>query len=157
MKKIVVLFVLLIVGMFSIQAQKIEMKKIFGGQTFSQNGKTLSVSEVTSLMNENSEAYKLMKSAKSNYTWGMILGGAGGALIGFPVGTAIGGGDAKWELAVVGAGLIVASIPIASGFNKKSKKAVELYNASIISVGYQFQPTFNLDFKENRFGVSMNF
>ncbi len=157
MKKIILTLIFALTTITFCKAQKIEMKKAFGGHTFSQNGENLSVSEVANLMKENSEAYKLMKSAKSNYTWGMILGGAGGALIGFPIGTAIGGGDPEWALAGAGAALIVATIPIMKGFNKKTKKAVELYNAGVPTVSSSFQPQINFNLKGTQFGLTMSF
>jgi hypothetical protein len=79
-------------------------------------------------MKNNQQAFDLVKSAKSNQTWGMILSGTGRFLIGFPIETAIGGGDPKWALAGAGAVLVLATIPILKGFNRKTKKAVELYN-----------------------------
>ena len=54
-------------------------------------------------MKENTKALALIQSAKTNQTWAMLLGTAGGALVGFPIGTAIGGGNPEWALA--GAGL----------------------------------------------------
>ena len=157
MKKIVLAIVLGVFTFSSITAQKIEMKKVFGGYTFSQNDKMLTLSQMQEVMKDNKEAFELVKSAKSNQTWGMILGGAGGALIGYPIGTAIGGGEPKWALAGAGAALIVATIPIIKGFNKKTKKAVELYNADAPSVSSNFQPIFNFNIKGTSMGISMNF
>ncbi|MFK8059030.1 MAG: hypothetical protein AB8B78_02970 [Polaribacter sp.] len=157
MKKIVLVIVLGVFTFSSITAQKIEMKKVFGSYTFSQNDKMLTLSQMQEVMKDNKEAFELVKSAKSNQTWGMILGGAGGALIGYPIGTAIGGGEPKWALAGAGVALIVATIPIVKGFNKKTKKAVELYNANAPSVSSNFNPTFNLNIKGTSLGLLMNF
>lgn len=44
---------------------------------------------------------------------GNILAGIGGALIGWPLGTAIGGGDPEWALAGIGAGFLAIGIPVA--------------------------------------------
>ena len=137
--------------------KKIELKKVFGGHLFTQNDKNLTHDQVTALVKDNTQAYDLMQSAKSNKTWSMILGGVGGGLVGYPIGTAIGGGDAKWEIAAVGAGLILVAIPIANGYNKKTKQAVELYNNGISSTAYQFKPSFELNVKGNGLGITMNF
>ena len=157
MKKILIVCVFILTSTVTLNAQKVEMKKVFGGYTFSQNGKALSVAQLTDLMKENKEAYSLMKSAKTNQTWGMILGAAGGALVGYPIGTAIGGGEPKWALAGAGAALIVATIPIVKNFNKKTKKAVELYNADMPNVSSNFQPNFNLKIKGASLGIVMSF
>ena len=113
--------------------------------------------DMQEIMKENTEAFALIQSAKTNQTWAMVLGTAGGALVGFPIGTAIGGGDPEWALAGAGAALIVASIPIVKGFNRKTKKAVELYNDAISSTSYKFRPSFNLEFRGTNLGISMNF
>lgn len=157
MKKLLFVFALIITSSATLNAQKIEVKKVFGGYTFSQNEKILNLNQLSELMKNNKQAFDLVKSAKTNQTWGMILGGVGGALIGFPVGTAIGGGDPEWALAGAGAALIVATIPIIKSFNKKTKKAVDLYNADLPSVSYQFQPEFNLNFRGTGLGITMSF
>lgn len=144
MKKILAILFLTVLSSSMANAQKIEMEKVFGGYQFKQEGKTLLLKDMQEIMKENKEAFELVQSAKSNQTWALILGTAGGALVGFPIGTAIGGGDPEWALAGAGAALIVATIPIVKGFNRKTKKAVELYNDGISSTSYQFQPSFNL-------------
>ena len=157
MKKLILAAVLTVATFLNVNAQKIEMEKVFGGYQFKQNGAVLTLNQMQELMKNNQEAFDLVKSAKSNQTWGMILGTAGGALVGYPIGTAIGGGEPEWALAGVGAAIIVATIPIIKGFNKKTSQAVELYNAGFSSVGYQFQPEINLNFKGSSLGIVMSF
>lgn len=161
MKRTFLLFALFSVSIFTSNAQdslsKIEATKVFGGYVYKQNNTHLSGKKLLELMKGNNEALQLMKSANSSKTWSVILGGAGGALIGFPVGTAIGGGDAKWELAGVGAALILIAIPISNSYNKKSKKAVDLYNSGFSSTAYQFKPSFDLNLKGNSIGLIMTF
>ena len=157
MKKIITAILLLFLTGLQIKAQKIESTKVWGGYQFKQSGKNLSLSDMQSIMKDNKEALDLVTSAKSNETWAMVLGTAGGALIGFPIGTAIGGGDPEWALAVAGAALIVATIPIIKGFNKKTTRAVELYNNGVTSSAYEFKPSFNLNIKGTALGISMNF
>ena len=141
----------------TINAQEIEIKKVMGENTFLQNDQRLTFKQAQELMQTNQDALDMMNSAKSNRTCAMILGGAGGALIGFPIGTAISGGDAKWELAGAGALLVLGSIPIIKGYNTKVEKAVDIYNTNLPSVGYQFQPEFNLNVTGNGLGISMSF
>lgn len=52
---------------------------------------------------------------------GNILAAAGGALIGWPIGTYIGGGEPEWVLAGIGAGLVAIAIPLAIIGNKKCR------------------------------------
>ncbi|MDN3621012.1 hypothetical protein QWY81_16215 [Polaribacter undariae] len=157
MKKLIFTIVLSVFALSFTNAQKIETKKVFGGYIFSQNDSNLTLSQMQEVMKDNKQAFDLMKSAKSNQTWGMILGVAGGGLVGFPVGTAIGGGEPKWALVGVGAALIVASIPIVKAVNRKTKEAVDLYNADVPSVSSNLNPSFNFNVKGVSMGISMSF
>src|SRR5687767_14455603 len=85
----------------------IKMKKVFGGYQFLQNERKLTMSQLVKIMQPNEQAYKQIKSAQSNKTFADIIGGIGGFLIGWPLGTAIGGGDPNWTMAGIGAGLVV--------------------------------------------------
>ena len=49
------------------------------------------------------------------------MGRADSALIGFPIGTVIGGGDANWILTRIRAGLLDIGIPTSSVVNKNTK------------------------------------
>jgi uncharacterized protein YcfJ len=157
MKKIVLTIVLILTTSIHINSQEIEMKKVLGGYVFKQEGKKLSLKQMQEVMKNNKEAFDLVQSAKSNQTWGMVLGAAGGALVGFPIGTSLGGGEPKWALAGVGAALIVATIPIINKFNKKTSKAVTIYNDGISSTSYRFQPSINLNVKGTGIGLTMSF
>ena len=139
-------------------AQQIEMEKVFGGYKYTQNGKLMKMKDLVKTMESNQQAFDLIKKAQSNNTIASIIGGAGGFLVGWPIGTAIGGGDANWTLAGVGAGLIAISIPLTSGANKNGKQAVELYNSSLKSTSfYEFKPEFKVISNGNGIGLSMNF
>lgn len=157
MKKILFIFIITFFSSVSTNAQKIEMKKVFGGYTFSQEGKFINHNQIQEIVKNNKEALDLVNSAKSNQNWGVILGTAGGALVGFPIGTAIGGGDPEWALAGAGAALILVAIPIVNGYNKKMKSAIDIYNAEQVSFQSKFQPSFAVNFKGTGIGISMSF
>lgn len=65
------------------------------------------------------EAYEYMK----------VVGFVGGALIGWQLGSAIGGGQPNWVVAGIGAGVLLVAIPLGKGYNTHALKAVELYNS----------------------------
>ena len=157
MKKVILVFIILFTGIVSLNAQKIEIKRTLGSNLLYQNNKRISMTKVLELMKNNNEAYKLMKSAKTNNIWGSVLGGVGGALIGFPIGIAIGGGKANWTLAGIGAGILVAAIPLNSAYNKKTKQAINLYNEGITATSYQFKPLFYLKTNRNGIAFTMSF
>lgn len=116
---------------FFSHSQTIEYTKGFGGYTFTQNGEKISPEVLTTQLNTNEESAQLLKKAKNQGILSSIIGGAGGALVGYPIGTAIGGGEANWALAGVGAGIIAIGIPFSISANSKTRKAIEVYNAGI--------------------------
>lgn len=114
--------------------------------------------QLSNIMSANSTAHKMIEDARGSATIAGILGYAGGFLIGYPVGTAIGGGEPKWVMAGIGAGLLIIAIPISSGANKKVKKAVRLYNKRLKPIAYQrHSPSFSLETTQNGIGVVMRF
>ncbi|WP_139957125.1 hypothetical protein [Flavicella sediminum] len=157
MKNIVAVFVFVLSFSFC-NAQKIEMTKVFGGYKYSQNGSNLSMKNLVTAMESNAQAFELVKKAKSKSIWSNILGGAGGFLVGYPIGGAIAGGDANWTMAGIGAGLIAIALPINSKVVKKTNEAISMYNNSLEATSsINFQPKFNLVANEKGFGLSMSF
>ncbi len=67
--------------------------------------------QLVKTMEPNEQAYKEIKAAQSTYTLAIIVGGVGGFMVGWPLGTALSGGEPNWIFAGIGAGLIVISIP----------------------------------------------
>ena len=112
------------------RTDSIETVKSFGTH-FWYNNKKLSMKELVQTTQSNPEALREIKAAKSNYAVSSVLGFAGGFLIGWPIGTALAGGEPKWALAGVGAGLFAVSIPFTSGYVKHAKKGVALYNRGL--------------------------
>ncbi|MCG6190790.1 hypothetical protein [Maribellus maritimus] len=135
----------------------ISMKKVFGGYQFYQGEQRLNMNQLVKIMKPNELAYKQIKSAQSNYTMAMIFSYAGGFMVGWPVGTAIGGGEPNWALAGIGAGLIAVSIPISSGFNKKAKLAVDNYNEGLPTSSFWDKSELKLAMTENGFGLVLSF
>ena len=113
---------------FLSQAQEIKMYKTFGGVRFEMDTLVLSPKQVLNIIKTNPVAYNEFKRAKVNYNVAGVLGFTGGVLIGFPIGTAIAGGDPEWALAAGGAALILASIPFNRAFKGRAFGALELFN-----------------------------
>ena len=158
MKKSLMTLALIVAAMTFCTAQQIEMEKVFGGYKFTQNGELLKMRDLVETMQPNLEAYSLIKKAQTNTTMASVLGFAGGALIGWPIGTAIGGGEPNWVLAGIGVGVIAVTIPISSNANKKMKQAVDIYNASL-DVGFyqQYKPNLEIVANQHGLGLSLKF
>jgi len=161
MKKISILVVLLTVCFsFSFgqaSPDTILMKKVFGGYQFLQGGKRLTINKLVKAMEPNSMAHKEIKSAQSNYTFAMILGYAAGFMVGWPIGTAVGGGDPNWVMAGIGAGLVIISIPISQSFNKKAGKAVGIYNSGLRAGSFWDKNELKFAVTNNGVGLTFGF
>ncbi len=113
------------------QTDSISVEKVFGGFKFEQNDKRIFPNTMLIIMADNQEALSFMKKAKLNYGFSFVLSFTGGFLLGWPIGTAIGGGEPNWNLAGIGTGLMVAGIPFSRAGDLYSLKAIEIYNSNI--------------------------
>ena len=127
------IFLLTLCAFFAslLSAQAIERKKAMGGYRYTQADKKLSLNQLGKILQSDAEAYPVFQSGKSQNGVGAVIGGIGGFLVGWPLGTALGGGTPNWKLAGIGAGLIVVSIPISTGAAKKMNRAVDMYNQKL--------------------------
>lgn len=141
MKKIVVLL-LLFGTAWCLKAQdrtEIKMYKTFGGARFEMDTLVLSPKQVLEILKVEPLAYEKFKKAKANYNAAGVLGFAGGLLVGFPLGTAIGGGEPEWGMAIAGGVLIVGSFSLNRIFRSHAFEAIELYNGKTARIKPEFQ------------------
>jgi hypothetical protein len=135
----------------------ITMKKVFGGYQFYQGEQRLNMNQLVNTMKANEQAYKQIKSAQSTYTMAMIFSYAGGFMVGWPLGTAIGGGEPNWAIAGVGAGLLVIAIPVSQSFNKKAKQAVGTFNGGLQTSSFWDKNELKLTMTGSGIGLTLNF
>lgn len=112
------------------QSDTIEVKQMMG-PVFRLKGKNLTPRQLLEITQNNSAAYKEMQTAKSNFDVGNVFGSVGGFMIGWPIGTAIGGGKPNWTLAGIGAGLAIISVPFSVAYSKHAKIAIRTYNSGL--------------------------
>lgn len=108
----------------------LEMHKSFWGVKFQQDGRELKPREVQKILSGDPEALAEIKKARTNYGVASGLAFTGGFLIGYPIGTALAGGDPEWGLAAGGAGALLLAIPFGSGFRKHAQSAITIYNGT---------------------------
>ncbi len=154
-----VLTLLLTLSLTALLAQQtgtIEMRKTFWGINYRQNGQKLTGTELMEKLKTNPAAYTEMKKARTNQAFSSLFSGVGGFMVGWPLGTAAGGGDANWTLAGIGAGLIVAAIPFEIAFNKRARNAINTYNSALSKSSWR-KPQLNLGFTRHGMGIKLSF
>jgi hypothetical protein len=139
------------------QNDSIQAKKVFGGYKFESKGKILTLGDMLEMMKDNPEAYQYMEKAKSSAGIANVLGFAGGFMIGWPLGTAMGGGKPNWAIAGVGCGLLIVAIPISSSSNKNAMIAVDKFNAKRKGLSYRGQYDLKLGLNPNGLALVLRF
>ncbi len=151
MKTMVIIFLLFLVvpspcAFGQVEGDPIRLGKAFAGYKFYQNDHRLTIRQLRDAVAANKQAYTEIESARRTHVWMLILSGLGGAMIGNPIGTAMGGGDPDWSYALVGSGLVfVALVPLNNKFTREAKRGVDLYNSGLgadvpTSGGGAYQP-----------------
>lgn len=135
------------------QKTKLELQK---GQVTMEGAAMITPKQALSMMEAYPEAYSYMKKANGNKGAATVFATIGGAFIGWPIGTAIGGGDPSWGLAAAGAGLVLVALPFNSAFKKNASMAIELYNeANHQALNHDVK--LNIGLLERGFGVKLSF
>ena len=129
--------------------------KGFLGYKYVQHDNRLNFNQLPDIIEENQEAFKLIKKARTHHTFFSIISGTGGFLIGWQLGTALVGGDPNWTMAAIGGGLIVVSIPLYTTSLRKSLDAIDLYNSGLMSTSFRLQLNFELT--SNGIGFCLRF
>ena len=130
----------------------IRYTKTGGGYKYTFDNKELTIVQLRDMMQNNKVATEYLKKAKGSSGFANVLGYAGGFLIGYPLGTAIGGGKANWTMFAVGCGLVVIAIPIVSSGNRNIKKAVNAYNHDEMASNL---PKYSLSLGINQAGLGL--
>jgi predicted MFS family arabinose efflux permease len=156
MRKIVLLIVVFFTGFSFVVGQSSGDSIMVVRNTFVQHGQSLSPAQLLSVVESNPEAKKEMEIAKSNASVANVLGYAGGFMVGWPIGTMLGGGEPNWTLAGIGLGVILLAIPFGSGYTKHATRAVRIYNKSLQETG-QRKTEWHLGLNRNGIGLVVHF
>jgi len=161
MKKLTLLLIIQLFGFAVLFGQNttepIEVTKLKRGYQYDQGDLTLTYQQMLTVVKSNEEAAKEVKSAQTNALIANCLAGAGGACIGWPLGTALGGGDPSWGMLGVGVVLVAVALPMAAGSDKKMRHAVETYNQGLTTGYYYPRPSLRLSGTQNGFGLVLRF
>lgn len=155
MKKLSLALLMLTFAIVGSNAQEIKIKDVFVGYKFIQNGRTLNIKQLPRAVKSNSEAYQLVKSAKSMDFFAQALVAVAGGMMVYPI--TLSGGEPNWTIVGIGIGLAVVYIPVNMNINSKLKKGVELYNKGIKSAYNYDTPQINFVINNKGIGFSINF
>ena len=111
-----------------IDTDTISFIKVFGGHQFIYKNQILNPINIKKITEDCPEAKKYGRKANTNFWTYYSLSYIGGAVIGWPIGTAIGGGNPDWNLALAGGGFILISIPFAVKANNYYLLSAKLFN-----------------------------
>ena len=126
------------------------------GHKFTLNSEVLSLDRMGIIMKDNPISMQFINDAKSTTGILTVLSYAGGFMIGYPLGTMIGGGQPNWTMAGIGCGLIAIAIPIAIDADKKLIKAAQAYNqAKVVSLRDNYE--LKLGLSQNGLGIAIRF
>lgn len=94
---------------------------------FEHNGQIIGPREMIKLMEVDSLAHNMMWKAKTNYDLSILMSVVGVILATFPATQSNDDGKRSWTYAGIGGGLLLLSIPVRNGYNKRAMAAVRIY------------------------------
>jgi len=135
----------------------IQVAKMGSGYRFKYKGEELTGLRLEDVIQNNAEAARYFNKAKVSASFGSVLGYAGGFMIGWPIGTALGGGKANWTMAAIGCGLVVIAIPIVSSSNHNVLKAVNAFNQETLTSSRNTYYNITLGMNQSGLGLAIHF
>jgi hypothetical protein len=111
----------------------IQIETTFWGIQYLKTGKQLSFKEVGSVLASEPEAFAEYRKARKNYMVGTVVSLGGAALIAYSVGSALTSAAPHWSVAVVGAGMLLVSVPMNNAFHRRIHRAIGIYNSKTAS------------------------
>lgn len=122
----------------TLSAQQLSIKRHWfsGNYKYSTDGVTYSDfgkgwNGFKDVLREDQEALGLVNSARSLNTASQVFGAGGGALLGWNIGTELGGRDAEPSIWIAGGVLLVTGMTMDIMSRSKLNKAVVVYNSAI--------------------------
>jgi|GEM_PF-6494216 len=109
---------------------------LFLKREFHQDGVAVDTVDVIQRLAHDPSSKGHITASRTWRTVAMLTGAASGALIGWPVGEAIGGKtDPAWELAAVGGALTLTALSLAVLSESQLHRAARAYNESLTAAG----------------------
>jgi hypothetical protein len=155
MNKTLLLSVLVFVGLGNALAQttnEIEIipRKVFKKEAYKRCDIEMTDEQLMKLLKEDPNMKEYYKPLVTSYVFDKILSASAGILILWPLTEAIYEDDPNWNIAYIGVGCALLSVPFDKAFRKKAREAVNYYNS-----GYQKTSRVNVDMQFNSTGIGI--
>lgn len=161
MKKIILILTLLFFAYTALaQTGNIEIRTgTWTGTKLYQNDIKLSSNQADSIFSYDAEVFKLYRKGINQIQIGNLFTFTGGFLVGYTLGSLIGGGEPDGVLVFLGVTSLVVGYPIVSSGSKKLKKAVNFHNTNFQNIPYNRQEEYSISIKNigNRIGLFVTF
>ncbi|MCC5918704.1 MAG: hypothetical protein JJU02_15395 [Cryomorphaceae bacterium] len=130
----------------------------FFGFRYYQGSERLRSSEVKDILRgNNNDAYKLWNQAMLHNGLSNVAAIVGGGMVGY--GLTVGDDNSNGgTIAVIGLGLVVGSLILASSYTKKIYRSVDMYNSGLRQSAYfRSEPEIHFGFTSNGMGLIWRF
>lgn len=112
----------------------IHLSRFMGENVFiTEYGRRMPVGEVKEIMRGNIPAFEEIRAAQTNYAFSLVFACVGGGMIGWSVVDLMMGENTSAAAAILAGGCASVGIGIVflSSYNKRSRRAVEIYNQGL--------------------------
>ena len=151
MKKVVLVFLAGIAVSVSVSAQS----ELTYNKGVCQNGTKVKPVQIREIMSGNIDALQQYNSGRSLSVTGQVIAYPCAFLLGFDLGTRLGGGKGNGTVLGIGAAGTLIGLIMSSSGEKKIKKSVSLYNSNANNGSVSYQIDFG--FTPTSIGFSMQF
>lgn len=138
MKNIISIFLLFWFSVENIEGQGLNSRdsitmtgSAMSGLKFYKDGRRISLDNIASMVVKDPVTFHFIQKAKTNNVFTYLFTFAGGFIIGWEIGSSLGGRTVNWGTIGAGVGCIGLSIPFAIGAKNNAKNGIDRFNASI--------------------------
>lgn len=156
MQKIIFSLVLLLSALTH-SAQKLSQEKGFWGPKYFKGEEKISQSQLLTILKSEDYSANLAAQYKTNYTVAQVLAFPAGALMGWPIGGAIGGGEFNVAIFSIGLALITTTYILSSRAERQLKKSIAAYNQGLPVSALQTKHPKYLSVVGNSQGIGLAF
>lgn len=124
---------------------------------FTKCGITLTPGQLFEVLKEDPATESEVNPASLFYLSNVLLNSGGILMVTLGIeGAIFRDEDPDWVLTGIGVAAILGAIPLKKAFQKRAKKAVNIYNENY-RAGTEFKPQWSMGISQNGVGLSMNF